>query len=557
MPRKNLKQIAQRYAGHLGYFNHRSRYRKVRLVLLFLALLIGGVAGGLYVNYWWTGPSGNTLTPPPIGNVAATGTAQSPAAPVEALNTAGGISQGHKPFATTCKACHLQRSPTDVVQNAVDKDGFDTKCQGCHNQPPYTFHQTTADQTKPADTVKISCIDCHHEHMGTGRMQPVTDASCIICHGNQEVMAAASKAGRKYHETMQPFLQDTSLVYYQPGGGKWLRPADGYTQVFQSFEVKHPTFQILRKNDDHTPQFTDTDTLKFGHQYHMNLKITTDNGQKLSCETCHKLDAAGAYMQKITYENSCVTCHEHRVQVFPLKKYPELTDFTVPHPTSASGVNSVRDFLRNIELQLANYYEMKKLAGQNMEEGSSAEFVRKYARVIKDLKGSISGTAQQETFRDTIPEDVINKIYLSDRDHYYPDGTSKPAAMERPWTEGCAECHAVAPATTANGVPKVTSPLIPDRWFVRAKFNHAAHANVATCEQCHTAARTSQRTSAILLPDRESCLKCHSAAGGVVSTCTTCHDYHNRAPADAAAALTPLRRMMLGAAPVAQDAFHP
>jgi hypothetical protein len=110
------------------------------------------------------------------------------------------------------------------------------------------------------------------------------------------------------------------------------------------------------------------------------------------------------------------------------------------------------------------------------------------------------------------------------------------------------------------GEPKITPPIIPDRWYVHAKFNHAAHAAIRSCEECHGQARTSEKTSDILLPDRASCLECHSPSpkGGVVSTCTTCHDYHNEAPAHGMAGMTPLRQMMLGnPSPLAGSAGQP
>ena len=40
--------------------------------------------------------------------------------------------------------------------------------------------------TPPMSLSDHSCIDCHHEHLGTGRMQPVTDSNCLTCHGNAD-----------------------------------------------------------------------------------------------------------------------------------------------------------------------------------------------------------------------------------------------------------------------------------------------------------------------------------------------------------------------------------
>jgi hypothetical protein len=67
-----------------------------------------------------------------------------------------------------------------------------------------------------------------------------------------------------------------------------------------------------------------------------------------------------------------------------------------------------------------------------------------------------------------------------------------------------------------------------DRWLLHGNFNHAKHSKVA-CSQCHQASR-SKITADIILPSRETCAVCHSAAGGVRDSCITCHVYHNKGP---------------------------
>jgi hypothetical protein len=108
-------------------------------------------------------------------------------------------------------------------------------------------------------------------------------------------------------------------------------------------------------------------------------------------------------------------------------------------------------------------------------------------------------------------------------------------------------------------VPIVTKPVTPDRFFVHAKFDHSAH-TMLSCESCHgkkgadgvgvpasaTGVMESKLTADTLMPDKASCITCHSAKGGVVSNCATCHDYHNTAPAHDVAAASAVRQMMLG-----------
>lgn len=131
-------------------------------------------------------------------------------------------------------------------------------------------------------------------------------------------------------------------------------------------------------------------------------------------------------------------------------------------------------------------------------------------------------------------------VFYSDADFVREPG--KPA--RRALYQGCALCHEVK-KDPASGDPIVTPPVIPDRWMPRAKFRHADHLtqnNDKTpdpnqtiaeksqhCETCHQVS-ISDSTADINLPTKESCVDCHSPEGGVVSNCTTCHQYHNEQP---------------------------
>jgi hypothetical protein len=67
-------------------------------------------------------------------------------------------------------------------------------------------------------------------------------------------------------------------------------------------------------------------------------------------------------------------------------------------------------------------------------------------------------------------------------------------------------------------------------WFPRAVFDHSAH-RALECAACHADARTSQKSSDVLLPGIKTCVQCHSPAsgrsGGAGDSCTECHRYHN------------------------------
>ena len=48
-----------------------------------------------------------------------------------------------------------------------------------------------------------------------------------------------------------------------------------------------------------------------------------------------------------------------------------------------------------------------------------------------------------------------------------------------------------------------------ERWLPRAHFSHAKHETVASCRECHVAAQASRLTSDVLIPTKESCVRCH------------------------------------------------
>jgi hypothetical protein len=139
--------------------------------------------------------------------------------------------------------------------------------------------------------------------------------------------------------------------------------------------------------------------------------------------------------------------------------------------------------------------------------------------------------------------DLENDIFFSDASTNHLGTATKLGATERALFPGCAYCHEVK--ASAAQMPIVTKPVIPDRWMVHAQFNHASH-KMMSCEACHGQVARSEKTSDVNLPDKASCVTCHSAKGGVVSNCATCHDYHNAEPARSEASASPLRQMMTG-----------
>ena len=419
---------------------------------------------------------------------------------LELIDTSGGISQAHSQFARDCKQCHEPAGKVDLLKPAVATASIDANCEKCHTM--HTFHQADA-------AVDHSCTDCHHEHLGTGPMQPVADINCVACHGNAEIMQTSAQKGLFLPASdFNVIPKDSFLVYFQPP-----RPIKGYTQVFQSFATDHPDFQIQREN------LTDPNTLKFNHKIHLNGDIPMVDGRKLDCAYCHKPDSHGSNMQPISFAKNCQACHS-------LQLDPTLPDFQIPHPTGASEANSVRDFLLTLPTQYATYAAEKKGLTNSTE---IAAFVNQHMLGIRQ--------------RVREGADLEKEVFYADARNVNLGLATPTGERDRALFPGCAYCHEVKPSLTQE--PIVTKPVTPDRWYVHARFDHSAHSTMS-CEACHGQVLQSEKTSDVNLPDKASCVTCHSPKGGVVSTCATCHDYHNQSLAHDVATTSALRQMMLG-----------
>ena len=65
-------------------------------------------------------------------------------------------------------------------------------------------------------------------------------------------------------------------------------------------------------------------------------------------------------------------------------------------------------------------------------------------------------------------------------------------------------------------------------WFIRGEYSHREHRSIQ-CESCHTEARTSTKTSDVLIPVMKACLPCHADGRGAgLDRCSECHLYHNK-----------------------------
>lgn len=353
---------------------------------------------------------------------------------------------------------------------------IDDGCQRCHTA--HAFHEPNVPR-------EHSCSACHREHQSAGPMARPTDANCLSCHANREVMEVALEKGK----TLSPAAFD-----FRPGQGRVIfkapRPARGYTHLIHSFATDHPEFQVLAE------KIKDPNPLRFNHQLHLSSpNIAPLQGRKLDCADCHKPDAAGIFHLKISYAENCKSCHSLQFDV----NNPGLL---VPH----GNAGHVRAFLRSLPAQYTDLAAMRKGIVRQRERDT---FVQQQLELLRQQYAS-GEELEQRVFHGDARTAPVAKIA--------GQGERGPAKFP-----GCAYCHTIA--ATDSGTPEVSQPFVFDRWLIRGRFDHGKHFKVA-CATCHDAEH-SRETSDVLLPTKASCAECHSPAGGVAESCSTCHSYHS------------------------------
>jgi len=495
--RGSQKQIAKRYEDKVDYYNTTSPWRRARFWVSFVAI-VGGIAAIYFAQ---------DRTPP------------------EFFNT-GPLSSHHSSLGTDCASCHKPESVADgtrgsprffkVVTQRFRKgapsfERIDLACQSCHEQ--HAFHEPNVVENR-------SCSACHKEHQGPGPMPAVASLDCASCHNHRDVMQASARVGKQVPPMqfrLNPKVANVSGTH--PVVLQLPRPAEGYTAAFASFRDGHPPFQLHRDN------VRESDVLRFNHQRHLAGPgiPSTKAGGKLDCNYCHKPEPSGRYMQRVTFEASCQECHSLQFDV----KNP---DFQLPH----GDAQLVRTFLRTLPAQYGELARRKRgMTNENRINDFTAQQIR------------------QLLIQFPSAEELERAVFFT-KDPYKASQQSDPATQAK--YAGCAFCHEVKQGAGGSyPMAEVTKPVMIDRWMPQAHFNHAKHESVSSCRDCHVSAHSSQLTSDVLMPTKESCTSCHSPAGQAMkaSECITCHTYHApdpRAAAPVTASSITVKQMLLGSA---------
>ena len=437
----------------------------------------------------------------------------------ERLYNPGPVAASHAMFENNCAACH-QGADGKGKGNFL-KTVSDAACLRCHDGAIHSDKQISLVSLaggKPA--MSSNCTTCHVEHKGHDALAGTSDMLCTRCHDNLSAHVA---------------------------GGKTDMQAD--VHAFAAAPA-HPPFGRVLKQGASTGQWHDPTPLKFNHQKH--LALTGENA--LDCAACHRPSPTGnrRVMQPVSFDANCKSCH-------PLTLAANLSD--VPH----QHMDIVRLFTATIPSSFS-----QKLAAMTPEEKEKALNITTEKKVglrkITETKKITEVEWLEAQTKDLIDKKVASSP-AANQPAYQAIQTLEPTAKNAAALElyasygmavSCSYCHTLqgnpaalaktpadllhtlptgyAPALRPTAAPSApTSHLIatPEgrRWFTASLFNHDSHRDMS-CIDCHAQAKGSSLTSDVLLPDMQSCVKCHHPGGSskaaASNNCITCHVYHDR-----------------------------
>ena len=341
---------------------------------------------------------------------------------------------------------------------------FEQNCQLCHAQ---AF-------SKVADA---TCVQCHDGASHPAKMidtgKPNREVRCATCHeehrGSSELKAVANRNCTTCHASLKENgtgIQLTSVVI----------------SAFK--EGKHPNFP--------QPGLVDSRPLKLNHAIHMPKDAKTIRGMKLpmKCTECHTTSAnlASGGLEPVTFDKNCMQCHKRELE-FVL---PGLAVEAAPAPHTKDAPK-IRQFILETyqNLAAANPSLTRRPLDRDMNpEPNAAAWIAKATKMSEE--------------------------YL--------------------FNHKCKYCHEYAAMDGSFPVIRkvnriqgryVESKPEGEPWLQRAEFSHRAH-RALDCAGCHAQAKTSTKTSDVLIAGMKDCTACHGASGTQIDNCSTCHAYHNK-----------------------------
>ena len=436
----------------------------------------------------------------------------------------GPVANAHAMWENNCEACHASFTPireNTFFSTTAGKNKVNAKCQACHQGPDHHKNEIN-DET-------VGCATCHTDHHGRdASLVRVADRQCTTCHANLNEHRKPSKP----EDPPALPVELASITDFSAKGG-------------------HPDFRLPKEDEG---------KLKFSHRRHMTTGMRTAKDDKykftwgqiaeadrkrynrdgkpegedvqLECASCHQFESAslgsdalpqqlstGAYSLPIVYENHCAACHPLNYDVDTAKQdadgslaHAAPRDKTVPHRLNAE---QLREFIR------AAYSE---------------QLLREDPSLLDSRIPAAPLPAAERAKVQKLAERVNEKI---NRTRTFVTGR-------------CRECHVLddkplmvaAPGESPEGKNilepwfNVEPTRVPQVWMPESRFDHLPHRGLS-CRECHAdaypsavaAERGSLDNKKVMLPQRETCVKCHAplteaGTAGARFDCVECHAYH-------------------------------
>lgn len=159
-----------------------------------------------------------------------------------------------------CLKCHEKQIPRALATAAHNVELTQLLSLGDDRQDRGEALLALAGERRRDPAEPLACAACHREHRGPNHdLTRMSDRACQACH----------------------------------------------KQFYHSFAIDHPEF-------DHWPTVRRT-RIAFDHGLHQH-KHFPEQKKEFACAACHRPDDAGAFQQTLDYAESCVECHESKIQ---------------------------------------------------------------------------------------------------------------------------------------------------------------------------------------------------------------------------------------------------
>jgi hypothetical protein len=288
------------------------------------------------------------------------------------------------------------------------------------------------------------------------------------------------------------------------------------------------------------------------------FKTTSLFSDGIRCAECHREHKAPHPIAR--QDNAtCVKCHANIKAADAKTTLPNIRDFDIDHPdfqltfrtgeTEHDAVEKVERIPQTEKARLIEksglkfphsqhvglvqgpngIWDVRELSCTNCHQQEGKEMRIKPISYQRDCQlchaNQLQMGSKAQTF--SVPhgaeQNVINALKVQ-----APKDFSR--YLDSLKSGGCAYCHEVLETKKDSVLPWRISPLqINQDWFSKAHFNHASH-RTQQCQSCHQVEH-SESSADVAMPDRKSCLRCHSGNHPkykrIASSCMSCHNFHS------------------------------